>query len=103
MRSSARGGSISDLEVTNISAHSIWLLTSEKELFVPYSDFPRFKEEPVGRILNVEEPTKGHYYWPDLDIDLSLECIEHPERFPLRASLNPADRPSATEPPDPKP
>jgi hypothetical protein len=24
-----------------------------------------------------------HLYWPDLDIDLSVESIEHPERFPL--------------------
>jgi hypothetical protein len=24
-----------------------------------------------------------HLYWPDLDIDLSLESIRHPENFPL--------------------
>ena len=22
-------------------------------------------------------------YWPDLDVDLAVESIEHPERFPL--------------------
>jgi len=24
-------------------------------------------------------------YWENLDVDLSLEMIEHPERFPLQA------------------
>jgi hypothetical protein len=26
-----------------------------------------------------------HLYWPDLDVDLDLERIEHPEKFPLVA------------------
>jgi hypothetical protein len=29
-----------------------------------YDDFPWFKDAPVGKILNVEEPTPGHFYWP---------------------------------------
>jgi hypothetical protein len=37
----------------------------------------------VARILNVEEPTPRHYHWPDLDVDLSLQMIRNPERFPL--------------------
>ena len=44
-----------------------------------YEDFPWFKDAPVGKILNVEEPNKGHFYWPDLDVDLTVEIIEHPE------------------------
>jgi hypothetical protein len=50
-----------------------------------YEDFPWFKDVPVGKILHVEEPAPGHYYWPDLDVDLTEEIIEHPERFPLKA------------------
>jgi hypothetical protein len=73
------------VEVTNISNHGIWLLTREKELFIPYEEFPWFKDAPVGKILNVEEPTTGHFYWPELDVDLGIESIEHPERFPLKA------------------
>jgi hypothetical protein len=34
---------------------------------------------------NVEEPTSGHSYWPDLDVDLTAEIIEHPDRFPNKA------------------
>jgi hypothetical protein len=73
------------VEVTNITAHGVWLLTGERELFMSYDDFPWFKDVPVSKILNVEEPTPGHFYWPELDVDLGLETIEHPERFPLRS------------------
>lgn len=27
----------------------------------------------------------GHFYWPDIDVDLDLKIIRHPERFPLQA------------------
>lgn len=85
MNSQALGKSTLIVEVTNISSHGIWLLTREKELFIPYEEFPWFKDAPIGKILNVEEPTPGHFYWPELDVDLGIESIEHPERFPLKA------------------
>ncbi len=86
MSSRALGKNTSAVEVTNISSHGIWLLAADRELFMPYEDFPWFKDVPVGKVINVEEPTPGHFYWPDLDIDLTSEIIEHPERFPLRSA-----------------
>jgi hypothetical protein len=86
MSSQALGKSTSLAEVTNISSHGIWLLTRGRELFIPYEGFPWFKDAPIGKILNVEEPMPGHFYWPELDVDLGIESIEHPERFPLKAS-----------------
>ena len=79
------GKNISSTEITNISNHGVWLLTGDKELFLSYEDFPWFKDVPVGNILNVEEPSPGHFYWPDLDVDLGIESIENPARFPLKA------------------
>jgi hypothetical protein len=60
------------VEVTNISNHGIWLLTGGKELFLGFDEFPWFKDAPVGKILNVEESSPGHFYWPDLDIDFLI-------------------------------
>ena len=77
------GTNTSGVEVTNISSQGVWLLARGKELFLPYEDFPWFKDASVGAILKVEEPRRGHFYWPDLDVDLTEEIIEHPERFPL--------------------
>ena len=85
MNSHKLGEHTSAVEVTHVSRHGVWLLTGDRELFMPYDDFPWFKEAPIGKILSVEEPTPGHFYWPDLDVDLGVESIEHPERFPLKA------------------
>ena len=84
MRSETLGESIS-VEVTNISRHGFWLLLGERELFVSFAEFPWFERAPVGPILKVELPHSGHLHWPELDIDLAVESIEHPERFPLVA------------------
>ena len=88
MNSEQLGKIASDVEVTNISTHGIWLLVGEREFFLSYEDFPWFKEVPIGNILRVEQPTLGHFYWPDLDVDLGIESIEHPERFPLKAKVS---------------
>lgn len=85
MSSKALGKNTSAVEVTNISSHGVWLLAGEREMFMSYEDFPWFKDVPVGKVLHVEEPRPGHYYWPELDIDLTAEIIEYPERFPLKS------------------
>lgn len=79
------GSVTSAIEVTNISKHGFWLLTDEGERFLPFDDFPWFRDAPVAHILNVQEPSPGHYYWPDLDADLSLKIIEKPQDYPLKA------------------
>jgi len=85
MSSPVPGKNTSAVEVTNISNQGVWFLAQDKEFFMSYEDFPWFKDVPIGKILHVEEPSPGHYYWPDLDVDLTEEIIEHPERFPLKA------------------
>jgi len=79
------GTNTSQVEITHISSHGVWLLANGHELFMSYDDFPWFKDVSIGKILNVEQPTPGHFYWPDLDVDLSEEIITHPGRFPLKA------------------
>jgi hypothetical protein len=57
----------------------------DDELVLPYSEFPWFKAATIQQILNGLRPTADHLYWPDRDVDLSVESIRHPELFPLRA------------------
>src|SRR5574341_2298477 len=83
MKCAPLGKDISGVEVGNVSAHGFWLLVDGRELFVSFKDFPWFQDAPIGRLLNVQLPHPHHLYWPDLDVDLSLESIEHPERFSL--------------------
>jgi hypothetical protein len=88
MSSQPHGKGTSGIEVTNISAHGIWVLAHGEELFLPYDKFPWFKQGRVEAVLNVEEQAPGHYYWPDLDVDLGVDSMRDPDRYPL--SFDPA-------------
>ena len=77
------GIATSDTEVTNISKHGFWLLLDGSEHFVSFEQFPWFEEAAVGAILVVERPQPHHLHWPRLDVDLTVDSIIHPERYPL--------------------
>ena len=85
MKSETFGTDTSEVEVTQISKHGIWLLLQENEHFLSFENFPWFKDAPVSGIHKVILVSADHLYWPDLDIDLAVDSIEHPERFPLVA------------------
>lgn len=85
MKSSTLGKNISAVEVMHISAHGVWLLVNGGEHFLPYEDFPRFKDATVGDILAVRLLHGTHLYWPKLDVDLSLKSIQDPASYPLIA------------------
>lgn len=90
MISSVRGADTFAVEVTNISGHGFWLFFDDEEHFLPFADYPWFRDAPVSAILGVERLNEVHFYWPALDVDLELESILHPERYPLVASEAPA-------------
>jgi len=75
------------MEITRITLQGFWLLVNDKEYFVPFEQFPWFKEKSVREISNVQLFGKDHLYWEDLDVDLTLDMIEHPERYPFRAKI----------------
>jgi len=58
-------------------------MVGEEEFFLPFDEFPWFKEAPLQSILAVQRQGPEHLYWPDLDVDLTLESIRHPEKYPL--------------------
>jgi hypothetical protein len=82
-KSATLGKSTSGPEVTHISPHGVWLLLENRELFMPFEQFPWFRHATVESIQHVERPHASHLYWPQLDIDLAIESIEHPDRYSL--------------------
>jgi len=78
------GTNISQVEVLGVSKHGFWLLLDEEdELFVSFSEFPWFLKASVEQLFHVDRPQPHHLYWSELDIDLHVDSIRHPERFPL--------------------
>jgi len=92
MKSAPRGDDTSQVEVSGISPHGIWLFLGDREVFLPFADFPWFRDAPVAGVLHVERPHPHHLYWPDLDVDLAVESILNPERFPLVSRERPNTR-----------
>ncbi len=88
MKNSEKLGKISsECEIANISPFGVWVLVNRKEYFLDHKRFPWFKGARVEDVLYVESPRSGHLRWPSLDVDLHVESLDHPERYPLIASL----------------
>jgi len=83
MKSQKLGESISDVEVTNISAHGFWVFVGDTEYFLPYEQYPWFKDARVKDILNVELHHGCHLRWAQLDVDLDLATVKNPKKAPL--------------------
>ena len=77
------GTATSQAEVTHVSKHGFWLLLNNEELLVPFAEFPWFRQATIGQLSAVEWPSENHLYWPQLDLDLSVESIRNPQAFPL--------------------
>ncbi len=93
MNSVRRGRRTSKAEVTNVSGQGFWLLIDGRELFVPFASVLWFRDASIGQILAVEQPSADHLCWPQLDVDLTVDSIEHPERYPLVSRAPSASRP----------
>jgi len=78
------GTNISSIEVSGVSKHGFWILLDEQEeLFVSFLEFPWFRKASVEALFNIDRPQPHHLYWPELDVDLDIDSIRYPERFPL--------------------
>lgn len=85
VNSSVHGNSTSGVEVLSLGPLGLSLRWNGKDFFLRYEDFPWFRNQPASAVRNIEQPMPGHFHWPELDVDLTDEMIEYPERFPLKA------------------
>ena len=85
MKSTTTGKGISNVEVLNVSPHGFWLMAGGHEFFLGHDEFPWFRNATLNQLFNVELHHGDHLYWPELDVDLDLDRIQHPEKYPLVA------------------
>lgn len=83
MQSQQLGENTSQVEVLNISKHGFWLLVHGEEHFLPFDEFPWFRDARIADILDVQLLRPGHLYWAELDVDLDIQSIQAPEKYPL--------------------
>ena len=67
MKLETAGKSTLEVEVTNISLHGFWILFGEHEYFLPFNDFPWFKDARISEISDVSILNDQHLYWEKLE------------------------------------
>ncbi len=83
MDSSTSGTGTSTCNVTGINDLGFWVLVEDKEYFVPFSDYPGFKDSSINQILNIRFSPPSQLHWIDIDMDIELPSLAQPESFPL--------------------
>ena len=77
------GKNISKVEI-HTTPNGIWLLVANVEYFLPYSEYQWFKDATISEIYNVDFLHGHHLHWPDLDVDLDIDSLKSPEKYPLK-------------------
>ena len=75
----------SPVEVVQLTPYGVWVAYHDREYFLDHDLFPWFREAAAKHVFHVVEVAPGHFHWPDIDVDLDLDIIEHPDRYPLAA------------------
>ena len=83
MKLKKRGKHTSKVELLNISPFGIWIFVGEREYFLPYDDYPWFRNASVSTVQDVKLVHDNHLYWPNLDIDLEINALDHPDKYSL--------------------
>ena len=71
-----------DTEVTSIQRTGFWVLLEDTEYFIGFAEYPDFKKATVSQIHSLRRHKAG-LRWDELDVDIEIEALKHPEYYPL--------------------
>lgn len=77
--------------VLMINNQGVMISVEGNDYFLSYNRVPWMKDATVRNILNIKISGKNAIEWPDLDIDLEIDSLKHPERYPLVMNRNEFD------------
>ena len=77
------------IRVTDVSRHGFRISIGEREVCAWFRDFPWFEGLSIKEISTVELISPRHLYWPELDVDLAVDSLDHPDRYPLVSRSQP--------------
>ena len=72
------------VSVLMINAQGIMISVQGCDYFLSYNRIPWMQDAPIRSVLNVKMSRPEAIEWPDLDVDLEIDSLRHPERYPLR-------------------
>ena len=81
----------SEICVLMINAQGIMLSVLGHDYFLSHNRIPWMQDAPIRSVLNVQMSGPEAIEWPDFDVDLEIDSLRHPERYPLVIKRNPFD------------
>lgn len=84
-KKSETNGRITSVKVSSITSIGLLMTIDGKDYFLSYIDFPWFTNARVSEVLNVSTLGRNSLRWESLDVDLEMDSILFPERYPLKA------------------
>ena len=79
------------VSVLMINAQGIMLSVQGHDYFLSYNRIPWMQDAPIRSVLNVQMSGSEAIEWPDLDVDLEIDSLRHPKRYPLVIKRNAFD------------
>lgn len=66
-----------------INEKDLMLSVQGNDYFLSYNRIPWMREASINDALDVRMSGRNAIEWPRLDVDLEIESLKHPERYPL--------------------
>lgn len=75
-----------------VCRHSLVVAWDKECHIVRYKDYPWFRDAKVSDVLNVElSEDKEDLHWPSLDIDIHVDALKNPDKYPITFPPNQAN------------
>ena len=77
--------------IVAINREGIMISLEGNNYFLSYNRVPWMKDATINEVLDVRMSGNNAIEWPKLDVDLEVESLRHPERYPLLIKRNELD------------
>lgn len=79
------------VDVLMINDRGIMISVQGQDYFLSYNRVPWMRNATINEVLDVQMSGKNAIEWPKLDVDLEVDSLKHPERYPLLIKRNELD------------
>ena len=79
------------VSVLMINAQGIMISVGGQDFFLSYNRIPWMRDASIKDVLNVQMSGAEAVEWPALDVDLEIDSLRHPERYPLLIKRSPTE------------
>ena len=83
--------SSTSVDVLMINDKAVMLSVQGQDYFLSYNRVPWMRDATINEVLDVQMSGKNAIEWPKLEVDLEVESLKHPERYPLLIRRNELD------------